>query len=93
LSLRRMTRSPASASENRAHGAEKIGPRRYSDFFKRIDPWRTLDAVLHSFVGLRDREIGHVGWAPHHRQDLGVTSSHVLVQADGAWRSALHTAR
>ena len=22
-----------SASENRAHGAEKIGPRRYSDFF------------------------------------------------------------
>ena len=31
-----MTRSPASASENRAHGAEKIGPRRYSDFFNRI---------------------------------------------------------
>ena len=31
-----MTRSPASASENRAHSAEKIGPRRYSDFFDRI---------------------------------------------------------
>ena len=30
-----MTRSPASASENRAHGAEKIGPRRYSDFFNK----------------------------------------------------------
>ena len=36
LSGGRMTRSRASASENRAHGAEKIGPRRYSDFFNRI---------------------------------------------------------
>ena len=30
-----------------------------------------LDAVLHPFVDLRECEIGHVGWAPHHRQDLG----------------------
>ncbi len=35
------------------------------------DPKRTLDAVLHPFVDLRECEIGHVGWAPHHRQDLG----------------------
>ncbi len=31
-------RPPASASENRTHGAEKIGPSRYSDFFNRIGP-------------------------------------------------------
>ena len=31
-----MMKPPASASENRAHGAEKIEPRRYSDFFNRI---------------------------------------------------------
>jgi hypothetical protein len=29
-------RDPASAFENRTHGAEKIGPSRYSDFFNRI---------------------------------------------------------
>ena len=33
-----MMRPPASASESRAHGAEKIEPRRYSDFFNRIGP-------------------------------------------------------
>jgi hypothetical protein len=33
-----MTRPPASAFENRTHGAEKIGSGRYSDFFNRIDP-------------------------------------------------------
>jgi hypothetical protein len=37
-----MMRAPASASENRAHGAEKIGPRRYSDFFNRIDQRRSF---------------------------------------------------
>jgi hypothetical protein len=31
-------RPPASAFENRTHGAEKIGPSRYSDFFNRILP-------------------------------------------------------
>jgi hypothetical protein len=30
-------RPPTSAFENRTHGAEKIGPSRYSDFFNRID--------------------------------------------------------
>jgi hypothetical protein len=35
-------RSPASARENRTHGAEKIGPSRYSDFFNTIDPNRTF---------------------------------------------------
>ena len=53
-----MTRSPASASENRAHGAEKIGPRRYSDFFNRIGQERThalqqirggLESCCHAF--------------------------------------------
>jgi len=29
-------RPPASESENRTHGAEKIGPSQYSDFFDRI---------------------------------------------------------
>ena len=29
---------PASKFENRADGAEKIEPSRYSDFFNRIDP-------------------------------------------------------
>ena len=31
-----MMRPPASASENRTHGAEKIEPSRYSDFFNKI---------------------------------------------------------
>jgi hypothetical protein len=35
FTLRRMMRPPASASENRTHTAEKIGPRRYSVFFNR----------------------------------------------------------
>ena len=33
-------RPPASASENRTRDAEKIGPRRYPDFFNKIDPSR-----------------------------------------------------
>jgi hypothetical protein len=36
LSLGGMMRGPASAFENRTHGAEKIGLSRYSDFFNRI---------------------------------------------------------
>ncbi len=28
--------APASESENRTHGAKKIGPSQYSDFFNRI---------------------------------------------------------
>jgi hypothetical protein len=35
-------RPPASASENRIHGAEKIGLSRYSDFFNRIVPFATF---------------------------------------------------
>ena len=35
-------RPAASESENRTHGAEKIGPNQYSDFFNRIGPSRHL---------------------------------------------------
>jgi hypothetical protein len=38
-------RSPASASENRTHGAKKIGPSRYSDFFNRIGQFRSIANV------------------------------------------------
>jgi hypothetical protein len=38
-------RLPTSAFENRTHGAEKIGPSRYSDFFNRITRKRTLRCV------------------------------------------------
>ncbi len=31
-------RPPASEPENRTHGAKKIGPSQYSDFFNKIDP-------------------------------------------------------
>jgi len=34
-------RPPASESENRTHGAKKIGPGQYSDFFNRIGHKRT----------------------------------------------------
>jgi hypothetical protein len=34
-------RPPASESENRTHGAKKIGPSQYSDFFNRIGQKRT----------------------------------------------------
>ena len=33
---------PASASRNRTHGAEKIGPSRYSDFFNKIGHKQTF---------------------------------------------------
>jgi len=36
LSLRWMMRPPRPHLKNRTHGAEKIGPSRYSDFFNRI---------------------------------------------------------
>jgi hypothetical protein len=35
----------ASESENRTHGAKKIGPSQYSDFFNRIGPKRRFVAV------------------------------------------------
>jgi hypothetical protein len=35
-------RLPTSAFENRTHGAEKIGPSRYSDFFNRIGQERLI---------------------------------------------------
>ena len=42
-------RPPASAFENRTHGAEKIGLSRYSDFFNKIGPSRPI-AALQLFV-------------------------------------------
>jgi hypothetical protein len=36
-----MMRLPTSAFENRTHGAEKIGPSRYSDFFNTIGQYAT----------------------------------------------------
>ncbi len=50
-------RPPASASENRTHDAEKIGPRRYSDFFNKIDPSRQAALGRPSLTG----HCGH-GW-------------------------------
>ena len=44
-----MMKPPASASENRAHGAEKIGSSRYLDFFNRSDPLRTKTSDLYSW--------------------------------------------
>jgi hypothetical protein len=34
-------RPPASESENRTHGAKKIGPSQHSDFFNRIGQYQT----------------------------------------------------
>ena len=59
--------APASASENCAHGALKIGPRRWSDFFNRIDPKLTFDdRSFDHLVGaddqrLRQSEAEHFG--------------------------------
>ena len=38
-------RSPASESENRTHGAKKIGPSQHSDFFNRIGQEATLPGL------------------------------------------------
>ena len=38
-------RPPAFASENRTHGAEKIGPSRYSGFFDKIGQQRPNEAI------------------------------------------------
>ena len=46
LSLRWMMRPPASEPENRTHGAKKIGPSQYSDFFNKIDPQRHFATVI-----------------------------------------------
>ena len=47
-------RPPASAPENRAHGAEKIGPIRYPDFFNRIGPSATsLDVRRLIAIGVK----------------------------------------
>ncbi len=35
-------RPPASETENRTHGAKKIGPGQYSDFFNRIGQSRPI---------------------------------------------------
>jgi len=40
-------RPPASESENRTHGAKKIGPGQYSDFFNRIGQQETSRNGLH----------------------------------------------
>jgi hypothetical protein len=38
-------RPPASESENRTHGAKKMGPGQYLDFFNRIGPKRTFHSA------------------------------------------------
>ena len=52
--------APRSESENRTHGAKKIGPSQYFDFFDRIGhvwtaPWQELSDVSAALVGC-----GHV---------------------------------
>ena len=49
-------RPPASASENRTHGAEKIGLSPYSDFFNRIGQKQTSAQRLDS-LRARDQNL------------------------------------
>ena len=60
---------PASASENRSHGAEKIGPRRYSDFFNRIGPKLTSvqRAAMSAFKGDCVAKLAQEQWIKRNR--------------------------
>ena len=83
-------RRPASTSENRAHGAEKIGPRRYSDFFDEIGPKRTCNDQTNVNVG-PSRSIlpGEAVWELIRGESGSVIRAHVKAVAPAATASAI----
>ena len=70
-------RPPASASEKRTHGAEKIGPRRYSDFFDESahhDACR--DAAIRTLSGVKQTR-----WRTRHMAQMTQFGSGVWIAA------------